>query len=151
MNSILTDSFKLKYERFLTGCDAIEEEGGWNREEYGEMETFYTGDLVSVILRLIVTDGGVSQREADVLNELFGFDYTAAELAEVYEVCAENLGEGFDRLFSVGVDALEKINAALAEAYKELLLLICAIVTESDGLVAPAEVAEVEKLKALCS
>ena len=61
--------FKGKYERFLTGCDAIELEGGWDRETYGEMETFYTGDLVSVMLRLIVTDGSVSQREADVLND----------------------------------------------------------------------------------
>lgn len=150
MNRKLTESFKLQYERFLTGCDAIEQEGCWNREAYGEMETFYTGDLVSVMLRLIVTDGSVSQREADVLNELFGFDYTATELAEVYEVCAENLGEDFDRLFSVGVDALERINPKLAEAYKELLTLICTMVMESDGLVTATELAEAEKLRKLC-
>jgi hypothetical protein len=149
--NLLSESFKQKYEQFLTGCDAIEQEGRWNVEEYGEMETFYTGDLVSVILRLIVTDGAVSEREASVLNELFGFDYTAEELAQVYAVCEENLGADFDRLFSMGVDTLEKINAALAEAYKQLLLLICAIVSESDGLVTATEQAEVERLKRLCT
>lgn len=151
MNTILTESFKLQYERFLTGCDAIEEAGCWNVTEYGEMETFYTGDMVSVILRLIVTDGTVSQKEADVLNELFGFDYSAEELAEVYKTCAENLGTDFDRLFSVGVDALERINEGLAQAYKDLLALICTIVSESDGLVTAAELAEAEKLKKLCT
>ena len=143
--------FKGKYERFLTGCDAIELEGGWDVATYGEMETFYMGNLISVILRLIVVDGAVSEREAAALNDLFGFDYSAEELAEVYAVCADNLGEHFDRLFSEDVDMLERINPRLAEAYKELLLLICAIVSESDGLVTSSERCEVERLRQLCS
>lgn len=148
---LLKESFKTKYEAFLTGCDAIELEDGWDVEEYGEMEVFYTNDLLSLILRLIATDGTVSQREADVLNELFGFDYTAEALAEVYEICKDNLSEGFDRLFEVGVDRLERINPKLAEAYKELLSLICTIVMESDGITAVCELSEIERLKKLCN
>ena len=49
----LTEDFKFKYERFLTGCDAIEENGQWDREKFGEMDAFYSNDLVSVIIRLI--------------------------------------------------------------------------------------------------
>ena len=148
--NLLTESFKQKYEQFLTGCDAIEQAGGWDTEQYGEMETFYTNDLISLMLRLVATDGCVAQREADALNRLFGFSYTAETLADVYEVCQENICGDFDRLFAEGVDRLEAINAKLAQAYKELLTLICDIVMESDGVVSDKELAEAARLKALC-
>ena len=56
------DSFKMKHEAFLVGCDAIEEMGLWNKEAYGEMDVFYSNDLVIVIIRLIATDGKISQK-----------------------------------------------------------------------------------------
>ena len=39
-------SFQMKYEAFLTGCDALEELGEWDVENLGEMEAFYANDMV---------------------------------------------------------------------------------------------------------
>lgn len=50
---LLTEEFKTKYERFLIGCDALEDLNLWDKDEHGEMDVFYQNDLVSVILRLM--------------------------------------------------------------------------------------------------
>ena len=34
------DSFKMKHESFLIGCDSIEEMGLWDKEALGEMDVF---------------------------------------------------------------------------------------------------------------
>ena len=80
-----SEAFKLKYEIFMNGCDAIEDEGLWNKEKYSEMEAFYTNDLVSVVLKLIAADGNFSEKEAGFINDVFGFEYTTEELEEIYE------------------------------------------------------------------
>lgn len=144
------DSFKMKHEAFLVGCDAIEEMGLWDKEAHGEMDVFYSNDLTGVIIRLIATDGKISQKEVDYLNETFDFEYTLEELTEVYENCLEDVGQAFDENFENGITCMRAINAKLADAYKELLGLICTIIIESDGVVAEAELAEVRRLKALC-
>ena len=54
--------------------------------------------------------------------------------------------EGFEN----GIHHLRKVNSRLADAYKELLVLICKIIIESDGIIAEAETAEVKKLLELC-
>ena len=144
------DSFKMKHEAFLVGCDAIEEMGLWNKEAYGEMDVFYSNDLVSVIIRLIATDGKISQKEVDYLNETFDFEYTLEELTEVYENCLEDIDHAFDENFENGITYMRRINAKLADAYKELLSLICTIIIESDEVVAEAELAEVRRFKTLC-
>lgn len=144
------DSFKMKYESFLTGCDSIEEMGLWDKEANGEMDVFYSNDLASVIIRLIAVDGVIAQKEVDYLNSTFGFDYTLAQLQEVYDNCKEDIGHAFDETFENGITLMRKINAKLADAYKELLSLICTIIMEGDGTVAAAEMEEVRRLKALC-
>ena len=144
------DSFKMKYESFLTGCDSIEEMGLWDKEAYGEMDVFYSNDLASVIIRLIAVDGVIAQKEVDYLNTTFGFDYTLAQLQEVYNNCKEDIGHAFDETFENGIALMRKINAKLADAYKELLSLICTIIMEGDGTVVAAEIEEVRRLKALC-
>ena len=58
-----TQSFRMKYESFLTGCDAMEELGLWDKENLGEMEGYYVNDMVSVIIRLIATDGRITEKE----------------------------------------------------------------------------------------
>lgn len=45
---------------------------------------------------------------------------------------------------------MRKINANLADAYKELLSLICEIIIESDGVITESEISEVKRLKAMC-
>lgn len=145
------ESFKMKHELFLIGCDSIEEMGLWNKEEYGEMDAFYSNDLLSVIIRLIATDGKITQREVDYLNKTFEFDYTLEELAEAYDLCKEDIGCSFDESFENGITYMRKINSKLADAYKELLCLICDIIIASDGIITDSEIDEVKRLKTLCN
>ena len=144
------DSFKMKHESFLIGCDSIEEMGLWDKETLGEMDVFYSNDLTSVIIRLIATDGKITQKEVDFLNETFDFEYTLDELIDVYNSCKDDIGHAFDENFENGITYMRKINAKLADAYKELLSLICEIIIESDGVIAESEIAEVKRLKAMC-
>ena len=144
-----TESFKLKLEKFLLGCDAIEELGLWDKEQYGEMDVFYQNDLVSIIIRLIAADGVISGRDVDYLNKNFGFSYSIAELRDVYQNCREEIGHSFDETFENGITLMRSINEKLADAYKELLSLICDIIIESDGVVTETEQEEVKRLKAL--
>lgn len=144
-----TESFKLKLEKFLLGCDAIEELGLWDKEQFGEMDVFYQNDLVSIIIRLIAADGVISGREVDYLNKNFGFSYSIAELRDAYQNCREEIGHSFDEAFENGITLMRSINEKLADAYKELLGLICDIIIESDGVVTETEQEEVKRLKAL--
>ena len=144
----LTESFKFKYEKFLIGCDSVEELGQWNKEEFGEMDVFYQNDLLSVILRLIASDGEFSEKEIDYLNKNFGFDYTVDELVAVYESCKEEIESAFDENFANGITYMRKINLKLADAYKELLELICDIIIESDDMVSDEETKIIHQLKA---
>ena len=144
------ESFKMKYESFLTGCDSLEEMDRWDKDTYGEMDVFYANDLVSVILRLIAVDGVISSKEVEYLNATFGFRYTLEELQEVYKNCREDIGHAFDETFVNGITLMRRMNTKLADAYKELLALICTIIVESDGVVCALERAEVYRLKALC-
>ena len=146
---LLTEEFKSKYEKFLIGCDAIEELNQWNQEKYGEMDAFYQNDLVSVIIRLIAADGIISKKEVEYLNYNFGFAYTVDELADVYASCKEQIGHSFDESFANGITSMRAINSKLAEAYKELLVLICDIIMESDGVISKSESEEVMHLKSL--
>ncbi len=146
---MLTEEFKSKYERFLIGCDAVEELNLWDKEEYGEMDGFYQNDLVSVIIRLIAADGEISSEEVKYLNANFGFDYTLDELRDVYRNCEDELSHSFDEQFENGVSVMREKNEKLADAYKELLCLICDIIIESDDVVAQAEIDEATNLKKL--
>ncbi len=146
---MLMEEFKTKYERFLIGCDALEDLNLWDKEEHGEMDVFYQNDLVSVILRLIAVDGEISEKEAEYLNKTFGFEFSADELADIYESCKEEVSHSFDEQFENGITYMRSINEKLADAYKELLELICDIIIESDGVIAPEEIEEAKKLKAL--
>lgn len=149
INNII-DSFKMKYESFLIGCDSIEEMGLWDKEAHGEMYAFYSNDLASVIIRLIATDGKITQKEVEYLNGTFDFEYTLEELIDVYNACKDDIGQAFDENFENGITYMRKINAKLADAYKELLSLICEIIIESDGVITESEISEVKRLKAMC-
>lgn len=144
------DIFKMKYESFLIGCDSIEEMELWDKNSLGEMEAFYSNDMVSIIIRLLASDGKISQKEVEYLNKTFGFEYTCSELIDVYDNCKDEIDRSFDEDFENGITYMRKINTKLADAYKELLLLICEIVIQSDGFISSVEKTEVERLKAKC-
>lgn len=146
---ILTEEFKTKYERFLIGCDALEDLNLWDKDEYGEMDIFYQNDLVGVILRLIAVDGEISDKETEYLNRNFGFEDTTEELIDIYESYEEEVSHSFNEQFENGITLMRSINEKLADAYKELLNLICEIIIESDDVIAPEEIKEAKKLKEL--
>ncbi len=146
----LTRAFRSLYERFLLGCDAIEETGAWDKEALGGMGVFYETGLIALILRLVVADGTISGKEVEYLNRNFGFDYTVPRLAEVYENCREAIGGGsFDEQFRGGFARMKEINGKLAAAYAELTGLVCDIVAAGDGTVSPEEIEEIRRIKAL--
>lgn len=144
------EEFRNKYESFLTGCDALEEMSLWDKEENGEMDAFYTGDLTSIIIRLISADGDITEKEVNYLNDMFGFVYTEQELTEIYEQCGEEIDTLFDEGIKNGYDVMKSINLKLAEAYKELIMIVCDTVIASDGVIDNIEVALVEKVREMC-
>ena len=145
----LTEEFKGKYERFLIGCDALEELGLWDKGAHGEMDVYYENEMLGVILRFITADGNVSRREVEYLDRCFGFDYTADKLKELYANCEEEIAHIFDERFENGLGVMRALNEKLADAYKELLGIVCDIIIGSDGFVAPAEIALAREMKAL--
>jgi hypothetical protein len=45
---------------------------------------------------------------------------------------------------------MRKINSKLADAYKDMLAMICRIIILSDGIIAESEKEEIKKLENLC-
>jgi len=149
-NQELSESFKLKYERFLIGCDAVQEEGNWSTHNLGEMGVYYTRELLTMILRIVAADGWVSQKETDYLNEFFGFTYTPEELEQAYDGLEERLhSTSVEKSIRDSVKLLQAMNPRLAAAFRELIALSCEIISLGDGIVTDEEKAEIERLKKL--
>ncbi len=147
---ISAESFQLKFDKFLIGCEAVENATLWDVDTYGEMEDYYAMLLVSIILRTITSDGWVSDRETDYLNKLFGFTYDSGELEQVYDSCAEMLqSEDFDNDLTSGIDRLRECNARLADAFVDLTALVCDIIVKSDGFVTEEEKTEMARIREL--
>ncbi|MBQ6868516.1 MAG: TerB family tellurite resistance protein [Clostridia bacterium] len=143
-----SEEFKFKFERFMTGCDSLEEAQAWDKEALGEMDVYYTNELVSIAIRLISSDGRFSGGEAQFMEDMFGFECTPSQLEDIYENCEDNLETMFDEGSANGFTLMKNINEKLADAYKELVALVCEIVMEADGSVVKAEMAVAEKIKA---
>ena len=142
------EGFRLKFEKFLNGCDTMEELSLWNTEELGEMEAYYTEDLACLILNLIAADGCVTDAEAKTMRELFEFDYTAEQLQTLLEEHSEPIREMTESGLHEGLRLLASMSDKMADAYRELLASACALVAESDGL-NPEESDYMTKLLAL--
>ncbi|MBR3630480.1 MAG: hypothetical protein IKN55_08435 [Oscillospiraceae bacterium] len=144
------ESFKLKYERFLIGCDAVQEEGNWSTQNLGDMGAYYTRELLILILRIITADGWVAQKEVDYLNEFFGFTYTRPELDQALEGLEDRLrSRSAEKSITDSVKLLHGINPRLAGAFRELVSLSCTIMSLSDGFVTKEERLEIAKLREL--
>ena len=141
------EGIKLLYEKFLTACDAFEEENKWDRDQNGEMEAYYFHDLMCVFIHLISADGVFSPEEADFVNQVFGFGYTAEELAELYRVQGEDI-EDLLKYIPADYGKLKAFNGELAEMYKTMLLKACDVLAASDGSVHKNEQKYIDTLKA---
>ena len=83
------DAFNSLYEAFVEECDVLENDGKWNVEHYGDMETWFYNDFLCAIIHMIAADGQIKQPEVDYLNELLGntslgFTYTYPELRTLW-------------------------------------------------------------------
>lgn len=143
----LTESFKTKYESFITGCDSVELDDVWKKNEHGEMDVYFENELLSVILSLIIVDGKISEAEVKYLNDSFGFSYTVDDLKNVYLNCGEEIDDYFEKYFKSGYEMLKSFNERLAVAYKELFEIACEIIIKSDGVISEEEKQAISGLK----
>ena len=149
MNSLQSEAegFKLLYEKFLTACTAFEEENKWNRDQNGDMDAYYFHDIMCVFLHLISADGVFSPEEADFVNKVFGFEYTAEDLAELYRLQGEDI-ENLLKYIPMDYGKLKTLSGDLAEMYKTMLLRACDLIAAGDGSVHKNEQKYIDSLKA---
>lgn len=128
----MVESFKIKYESFLAGCDAFEEKEKWQIEQFGEMDVYFSNEITSVVIRLVAADGLFMQREADFLNGMFDIGYTVDELKSIYDEC----GEWIEDIFAGGINdsimLMANVSRELAVLYRELVALSADIIIASD-------------------
>lgn len=142
----LSDAFKLQYDKFVTGCAAVEEEGLWDEDRFGSMETYYYNDIMCVILSLISADGTFSDAEAEYINEIFGFTYTPEELRAMYSTEGRSIRTLLTEEVPAGWKRLTQVNSRLAAHYRDMLFLVCDIIAGSDGI-RTAESKEIQSLR----
>ena len=143
----LSDGFKLQYEQFIHGCDALEQKGGWDVIANGQMEAYYLNDMMCAIVLLISADGEFSEEEAKYVNDAFGFRYSAAELKELYRTNGSDIRNMLENEIPAGYRKMKAISGELAAQYRNMLYQICDIVAESDGIVHIAELKQIEAIK----
>ena len=146
----LTDTFKMRLDAFTIGCDSLEEIEKWDKDTYGDLDVYCLNEFVSTILRLIMSDKEISEKEVDYLNENFGFSYNVDSLRDVYENCEEVFnGSAFHERIREDIELLSAVNTELVEEFKELLRLICRIIAASDELFTEEEQSELQTVEDL--
>ncbi len=143
----MSEGFKAQYEKFLQGCDALEENGDWDVRADGQMEAYYLNDMMCVIVSLISADGEFSEDEAKYVNDAFGFRYSAAELKELYNTNGADIRNMLENEIPAGWRKMKAVNEKLAEHYRNMLYQICDIIAESDGVIHIAELKQIETVK----
>ncbi len=141
------EEFKLKWDAFLMGCDSLEDMSLWDKDEFGEMDVYYTNEITTLAIRLIAVDGEITQREVDYLNLSFDFRFTLEEMKDIYFKSEEYIGRSFDEYFKKTLTHLGKINAKLSETYKQAIEAMCDIMILGDGETLKAEATEAEHIK----
>ena len=145
------DAFNSLYEAFVEECDVLENDGKWNVEHYGDMETWFYNDFLCAIIHMIAADGQIKQPEVDYLNELLGntslgFTYTYPELRTLMAEQKERIDALFENEISKEYKLLQAIDEQAANDYLDLMVLLCEIISKSDGDIDDAERAEAENL-----
>ncbi len=145
------DAFNSLYEAFVEECDVLENDGKWNVEHYGDMETWFYNDFLCAIIHMIAADGQIKQPEIDYLNELLGntslgFTYTYPELRTLMAEQKERIDALFENEISKEYKLLQAMDEQAANDYLDLMVLLCGIISKSDGDIDDAERAEAENL-----
>ena len=145
------DAFNTLYEAFVEECNVLENDGKWNVEHYGDMETWFYNDFLCAIIHMIAADGQIKQPEVDYLNELLGntslgFTYTYPELRTLMAEQKERIDALFENEISKEYKLLQAMDEQAANDYLDLMVLLCGIISKSDGDIDDAERAEAENL-----
>ena len=145
------ENLKKNYEQFVDECNAFEEEGIWNVDEYGEMESWIANDILCAVIRLVAADGKFTKEEVDFINDAFGdtslgLNYSIEELKGVYNNCLDKIDNLYEESIPETVKMLSAINNDIVEEYRKLLMQICAIVADCDDKIAEGEKKEVMRL-----
>ena len=144
------ESFQSKFEQFLIGCEDLEQSSRWNREKYGEMQDYYAGLVVSMILRIVTSEGWISDEEIEYLDLLFGFSYDGGELEQVFEGCREMVtSSDFDEQLRNSAIFLNQISAERYQEFRELVALIGEIFANSEDFISELQKQEILRLQNL--
>lgn len=138
------DAFNTLYEAFVEECNVLENDGKWNTEHYGDMETWFYNDFLCAILHMIAADGVINMQEVDYLNELLGntalgFTYTVPELHSVLNEMKEKIDSLFENEITKEYKLLQVLDEQAANDYLDLMVLLCDIISKSDGKIDDAE------------
>lgn len=146
----LIDVFKTRLDAFTIGCDSLEDIDKWDKDVYGELDAYCLNEFVSTILRLIMVDGEISEKEVEYVNRNFGFSYDAGSLREVYDNCQDEINSpSFYERIREDIELLRGVNSKLAEEFTELLTLICKIIAASDEILTEEEKIELQRVEGL--
>ena len=144
------ETFQIKFEQFLIGCEEIEQGDIWNLEEYGEMQDYYAGLIVSMILRIVTSEGWISDEDIEYLNLLFGFSYDGGELEQVFEGCRDMVtSPEFETDLKKSALLLRQISTERYHEFHELVGLIGEIFANSEGFISESQKNEMLHLQEL--
>ena len=137
-NIALTD-FNQSLNEFFVACEDLENSGKWDVAEYGPMTAYFEADLFAVALQVMRADGVFERSEAEVLNAMFGTSYKPRQLSEIFHstkpVVEDYCTEDTDDALSL----LGRIDPAMRDTYRDLLLEACRIISISDGVTEKSE------------
>ena len=134
-------SFITQFDSFILACDAQEEDCEWDTEEFGPMAAYFQADLSAVVLHLISADGQFEEAEAEVFNRMFDTQMSADDLAETFNSTDNAITDYCDGEAQDALETLAGYDCGLDDAYRDLLLSACDVISLCDG-VAEGEEAE---------
>ena len=144
------ENFQAKFEQFLINCDDAEQGSMWNREKYGEMQDYYAGLIVSMILRIVTSEGWISDEDIEYLNLLFGFSYDGGELEQVFEGCRELVtSSNFENQLKNSAIVLQRIKEDLYQEFRQMVALIVDAFSHSEDFITEPQKEEILRLQGI--
>lgn len=145
----LAEEFKSDMNIFIQKCDVIEATGVWDTDEYGQMEAYFTNDIMCIVISLMSADGTFSDSETKYMRDIFGYDMTKEEVQEIYRNTSNEISDIFKNGISESITLLKNIDTEMAQDYKKLIDSVCDIIIGSDGVLSNREVDMAESIKSL--
>ena len=144
---IALDHFVSDFDEFVVECAKVENTGVWDSVEYGPMSAYFETDLFSVVLQAMSADGVFSRPEAEVVNRMFSSSYTPREFNNMYRGLKPVIDDYCDAEAADAVALLSRIDPALCERYRKLILDACEVMAMSDGSEKGAEQRLINRLR----